>query len=58
MLIESAMTTADPRYVITNYDAKLSRLVAPGLMSKLGGRAVAKSPAFQAKMSDGPPEGE
>ena len=32
--------------------------VAPGLMSKLGGRAVAKSPAFQAKMNDGPPEGE
>ena len=32
--------------------------VAPGLMSKLGGRAVAKSPAFQAKMGDGPPEGE
>jgi short-subunit dehydrogenase len=32
--------------------------VAPGLMSKLGGRAVAKSPAFQAKANDGRPEGE
>jgi short-subunit dehydrogenase len=32
--------------------------VAPGLMSKLGGRAVASSPAFQAKLNDGPPEGE
>jgi peptide/nickel transport system substrate-binding protein len=33
MLIESPMTTADPRYALTNYDAKLSRLVAPGLTS-------------------------
>ena len=32
--------------------------VAPGLMSKLGGRAVAKSRAFRAKTGDGPPEGE
>jgi peptide/nickel transport system substrate-binding protein len=31
MLIESPMTTADPRFTLTNYDAKLSRLVAPGL---------------------------
>jgi peptide/nickel transport system substrate-binding protein len=33
MLIESAMTTSDPRYALTNYDAKLTRLVAPGLIS-------------------------
>jgi peptide/nickel transport system substrate-binding protein len=33
MLIESPMTTSDPRYALTNYDAKLSRLVAPGLIS-------------------------
>lgn len=33
MLIESPMTTADPRYALTNYDSKLSRLVAPGLTS-------------------------
>ena len=33
MLIESPMTTADPRYALSNYDAKLSRLVAPGLTS-------------------------
>ncbi len=32
--------------------------VAPGLMSKLGGRAVAKSRAFQAKMTDAPSEDE
>jgi len=32
--------------------------VAPGLMSRLGGRAVATSPAFQAKLNDGPPEAE
>jgi len=32
--------------------------VAPGLMGKLGNRAVANSPTFQAKMSDGPTEGE
>jgi short-subunit dehydrogenase len=32
--------------------------VAPGVMSKLGDRAVARSPAFQAKMGDPPPEGE
>jgi len=32
--------------------------VVPGLMSKLSDRAVAKSPTFQAKMSDAPPEGE
>ena len=31
VLIESPMTTSDPRYALTNYDAKLSRLVAPGL---------------------------
>jgi peptide/nickel transport system substrate-binding protein len=33
MLIESPMTTVDPRYALTNYDAKLSRLVVPGLTS-------------------------
>lgn len=33
MLIDGVMTTADPRYAKTNYDAKLSRLVAPGLMT-------------------------
>lgn len=33
MLIETPMTTADPRFALTNYDAKLSRLVAPGLTS-------------------------
>ncbi len=33
LLIESPMTTVDPRYALTNYDAKLSRLVAPGLTS-------------------------
>jgi peptide/nickel transport system substrate-binding protein len=31
VLIESPMATADPRYTLTNYEAKLSRLVAPGL---------------------------
>jgi peptide/nickel transport system substrate-binding protein len=31
LLIEAPMTTSDPRYALTNYDAKLSRLVAPGL---------------------------
>jgi peptide/nickel transport system substrate-binding protein len=33
MLIESPMTTVDPRYALTNYDGKLTRLVAPGLTS-------------------------
>ncbi len=33
MLIETPMTAADPRYAVTNYDSKLSRLVAPGLTS-------------------------
>jgi peptide/nickel transport system substrate-binding protein len=33
VLIEAPMTAADPRYTLTNYDAKLSRLVAPGLTS-------------------------
>src|SRR6185503_14599566 len=33
MVIESAMTTPDPRYALTNYDGKLARLVAPGLVS-------------------------
>jgi short-subunit dehydrogenase len=32
--------------------------VAPGLISKLGDRAVARSPVFQAKLGDAPPEGE
>jgi hypothetical protein len=32
--------------------------VAPGLMAKVGGRAVAKSPAFQAKMNDDRPGDE
>ncbi|HEY5928090.1 MAG TPA: ABC transporter substrate-binding protein [Kofleriaceae bacterium] len=31
LLIEAPMSTADPRYALTNYEAKLSRLVAPGL---------------------------
>jgi peptide/nickel transport system substrate-binding protein len=33
MVIEAPMTTADPRYALTNYDGKLARLVAPGLTS-------------------------
>lgn len=33
MVIESAMTTPDPRYALTNYDGKLARLIAPGLVS-------------------------
>src|SRR6266850_1769390 len=31
VLIEAAMTTADPRYAVTNYDSKLAKLVASGL---------------------------
>jgi peptide/nickel transport system substrate-binding protein len=31
MLIESSVATVDPRYTTTNYETKLSRLVAPGL---------------------------
>ncbi|HEU0034164.1 MAG TPA: ABC transporter substrate-binding protein [Kofleriaceae bacterium] len=31
MVIEAAMTTADPRYAITGLDGKLSKLVHPGL---------------------------
>jgi peptide/nickel transport system substrate-binding protein len=31
VLIESPMKTADPRYTLSNYDLKLSKLVAPGL---------------------------
>jgi len=31
LAIETPMTTADPRYAITNYDEKLGKLVAPGL---------------------------
>jgi peptide/nickel transport system substrate-binding protein len=31
MLIESPVTTIDPRFTTTNYETKLSRLVAPGL---------------------------
>lgn len=33
MVIETAMTTADPRYATTVYDRKLSYFVAPGLVS-------------------------
>lgn len=33
VLIESPMKTADPRYALSNYDLKLSKLVAPGLMA-------------------------
>lgn len=33
LVIEAAMTTADPRYAISSWDSKLSRLVAAGLMS-------------------------
>ena len=31
LAIEAPMTTADPRYTVSNYDSKLVRLVAPGL---------------------------
>ncbi|MDB4957574.1 MAG: extracellular solute-binding protein family 5 [Myxococcales bacterium] len=33
MVIETKMTTSDPRYALTNYDGKLAKLVAPGLTS-------------------------
>ncbi len=33
VLIESSMKTADPRFAVSSYDAKLSRLVAPGLIT-------------------------
>jgi peptide/nickel transport system substrate-binding protein len=33
VLIESPMKTADPRYALSNYDLKLSKLVAPGLIA-------------------------
>jgi peptide/nickel transport system substrate-binding protein len=33
MLIDTPMTTVDPRYALTNNDGKLVRLVAPGLTS-------------------------
>ena len=33
VVIESAITTADPRYAISSWDSKLSRLVAGGLMA-------------------------
>jgi peptide/nickel transport system substrate-binding protein len=33
VLIESAIRAADPRYTLSNYDTKLSRLIAPGLTS-------------------------
>jgi peptide/nickel transport system substrate-binding protein len=33
VLFESAAKTADPRYALSAYDAKLSRLVAPGLVT-------------------------
>jgi peptide/nickel transport system substrate-binding protein len=33
VLIDSAMTTVDPRYTSTNYDTKFSRLIAPGLVA-------------------------
>jgi peptide/nickel transport system substrate-binding protein len=33
VVIDSAMTTADPRYAISSWDSKLSRLVAAGLMA-------------------------
>src|SRR5262245_46807290 len=31
LLIESSMNTVDPRYTTTNYETKVSRLIAPGL---------------------------
>jgi peptide/nickel transport system substrate-binding protein len=31
VLVETAMTTADPRFTVTNHDAKLARLVCSGL---------------------------
>jgi peptide/nickel transport system substrate-binding protein len=31
LAIETPMTSADPRYAITNYDEKLGKLIAPGL---------------------------
>lgn len=33
LLVDGPFNTADPRYAKNNYDSKLSRLVAPGLMS-------------------------
>ncbi|MBV8762769.1 MAG: ABC transporter substrate-binding protein [Deltaproteobacteria bacterium] len=33
MAIETPMNAADPRYTISNYDAKLGKLIAPGLTS-------------------------
>ena len=33
MVVETKMTTFDPRYALTNYDGKLAKLVAPGLTS-------------------------
>jgi peptide/nickel transport system substrate-binding protein len=33
MVVETRMTTSDPRYALTNYDGKLAKLVAPGLTS-------------------------
>lgn len=33
VVIESAVRDLDPRYAVTNYDVKISRLVAPGLTS-------------------------
>jgi len=32
-VIEAPMTTADPRFALSNYDAKLAKLIAPGLTS-------------------------
>jgi len=33
VLIEASMRSADPRYAVSSYDLKLSRLVAPGLIA-------------------------
>ncbi len=33
LAIETTMNTADPRYAITNYDAKLGHVICPGLTS-------------------------
>ncbi len=33
VLIEASMSTLDPRYTLSNYDTKFSRLVAPGLIA-------------------------
>ncbi len=43
VVVETAMTTDDPRYAVTSYDAKLSRLVCAGL-------TVVDSPDMQPRL--------